>query len=84
MNLYIISQSVNHDPEAFITAVVRATSPQQARSIHPSGDEWGTPLTLAFKKYWCCPRDVEVEFIGETLNQNIGVVISHRGEGYLI
>lgn len=39
LNLYLISQTNNDDWDTYDSAVVAATSEEEAQLIHPSGDE---------------------------------------------
>jgi len=41
LNLYLIYQDVNNDYDTYYSAVVAATSDDDAKNIHPSGyDNW--------------------------------------------
>jgi len=65
MNLYLISQSVNTEYDTYDSAVVAAPSEEVAKLMHPDGG-------LATSKFdplnctWCEPKDVDVQYIGET------------------
>lgn len=51
MNLYLIKQNVNRDWDTYDSAVVVADSPEEARLMHPSGDDsnWNDTDTWAEK-----------------------------------
>ena len=73
MKLYKISQSINNDYDTYDSAVVVASSPQQAKRIHPS-DLYGTPAIYeendphyVWKEHdtWAHrPGQVTVEYLG--------------------
>ena len=59
--LYLISQEINNAYDTYDSAVVVATSPKMATTIHPHGlkqlerDSYGI---------WTTPENVKAEFIG--------------------
>ena len=79
MNIYKISQTVNNDYDTYDSAVVVASSPEEAQWIHPSEyyryingvlhfvytDEVA-PHRYERSSCWCHPSDVQVEYIGTT------------------
>jgi hypothetical protein len=76
MNLYLIKQDVNNGYDTYDSAVVIASSAEEAKTIHPegyrwegdkwSGDDWGV---------WCEPDNVTVVLVGQASSGNIGDVI---------
>ena len=76
MNLYLIKQDVNNGYDTYDSAVVIASSAEEAKNIHPegyrwegvkwSGDDWGV---------WCEPDNVTVVLVGQASSGNIGDVI---------
>lgn len=63
MNLYKIFQNVNIDCDTYDTAIVAAESEEQARLIHPNGDQWDG-VSSHKPDSWCDSSDVKVELIG--------------------
>lgn len=58
LNLYLIYQDVNNDYDTYYSAVVAATSDDDAKNIHPSGyDNWEIGV-------WCNAQLVKVKLIG--------------------
>jgi hypothetical protein len=83
MNLYRISQTKNGDYDTYDSAVVAATSADEARHIHPDG---GMPETRWWEKRecsptWVDPGDVEVEYIGTGPQKNPTVICSSYNAG---
>ncbi len=64
--LWLLSQSVNNDYDAYSSAVVAAHSEAEARLIHPSGGEARTALLQAMFACgdWVRPDLVNVQRIG--------------------
>jgi hypothetical protein len=85
LNLYRISQKVNHEHDRFIAAVVAAESEAEARLIHPDGrfyDQCNEFVKLEmFPRFWASPEKVEVELVGVALEgAERGVILtSYRG-----
>lgn len=70
MNLYRISQDKNCGYDTYDSAVVAASSEEEAKSIHPGGDDsWSSNYT------WCDASHVEVELIGTTDKFEAGTVV---------
>lgn len=70
MKIYLISQTQNTDYDTFDSAVVAADTEQEAKKIHPSGEEW-EPET------WCnSPNEVEVELVGEDIVGKSRVILA--------
>lgn len=79
MNLYLISQSVNHDYDTYDSAVVIAPDEEVAKTIHPSGDQtsWGWNYGG-----WCAsPDQVSVKFLGVSDNPIQGLVLASFNAG---
>lgn len=76
LNLYLIHQDVNNDFDTYDSAVVAAESDDDARSIHPSGnDEWDDDT-------WCKPDQVKVTMIGKAEdNMKRGVICASFNAG---
>lgn len=61
MNLYLISQEVNRNKDAYDSAIVCAENEDEARQINPTG-KWGGDFA---KDQWAeSPAQVNVKFIG--------------------
>lgn len=77
MKIYLLTQSHNRGFDTYDSCVVVASSPNEARLMHPRGDriwngrEWaytdGTVLLWASEAGWTHPDNVAVEEIGVTL-----------------
>jgi hypothetical protein len=74
LHLYRISQSVNIDYDVYDSAVVAATSEDDARSIHPDSSFHPGPVPASedesgndddYSNDWCWREDVDVEYVGE-------------------
>ena len=83
MNLYLISQDINDEWDAYSSAVVAAETEEEARLIHPGGDrdfycDHEDGINLGF---WAnSPTDVKVEFLGiAKLNTKTGVILALGG-----
>ena len=81
MHLYLIKQNVNRDYDTYDSAVVIASSEEEARTIHPEGYRWandkwrgGWAIDLA-DQTWCNPKHVTVELIGTPTSGDIGDII---------
>ena len=62
-NIYKISQYKNVGYDTYDSAIVVASSKQEAATIYPGGKElWGKPNSS-----WCSdPKDIEIKYIGTT------------------
>ncbi len=78
MKIYLLTQSRNRGWDTYDSCVVVASSPDEARLMHPRGDrvwngrEWaytdGTPSMWGSERGWAYhPDNVTVEEIGVTL-----------------
>lgn len=65
MNLYLISQDVNDDLDAFDEAVVAARNEEDARNTHPLS-EGGSESTR--KATWAPVESVNVKLIGTAVD----------------
>jgi hypothetical protein len=81
MNLYLIKQNINNDYDTYDSAIVAATSEEEARTIHPAGHRWVSETkrwnTDWHDQYsWVYPENVEVQLIGiSTSDAKAGDVI---------
>lgn len=77
MYLYLIRQSVNCGWDTYDSAVVIASSEEEAKTIHPDGSRWGTTgwEDSWVARSWCNPEDVTVQLIGTATSGKIGDVI---------
>lgn len=72
MNLYVISQHINHEYDTFGSVVVAARSRREARSIHPRGQIWPN---WGGDDSWVHPSDVRVTYIGQAKpGTSVGVI----------
>ena len=79
MNLYLIKQDFNCAYDTYDSAVVIASSAEEAKTIHPDpklklhweGDKWSD------EDYgtWCHPEHVTVELVGQASSGKIGDVV---------
>ncbi len=72
MNIYIISQDVNGGYDRYSAAVVVASSEEEARTLHPSGNPDDNSSNT---HNWAPPANVKVEFLGETELYTVAGVI---------
>lgn len=63
MKLYKISQNINKDYDTYSDAVVCAKNEEEARLIHPSGENWDG-IENRWSD-WTDAENVKVEYIGE-------------------
>lgn len=63
MKLYLIEQTKVSGYDTYDSAVVVANSNEEARNIHPSGDDGKWSESSIFPP-WCKPEDVIVTCIG--------------------
>ena len=81
MNLYLIKQDTNNDYDTYDSAIVVATSEEEARTIHPAGhrwisetESWNTDWRVPYS--WVYPENVTVQLIGTaTTDAKAGDVI---------
>ena len=81
MNLYLIKQDTNNDYDTYDSAIVVATSEEEARTIHPAGhrwisetERWDTDWRVPYS--WVYPENVKVQLIGiATTDAKAGDVI---------
>lgn len=79
MNLYLISQVENNKYNTFDSAVVAAESEDEARLIHPGGNDWDPERGSGWAK---SPAAVSVELIGEAVEgTEPGVVLASFNAG---
>ena len=71
MNLYRISQTVNRDWNTYDSAVVAAETENDARNIHPSGDNSSFSGELRGTS-WCKPKEVLTAYENPTKSKEIG------------
>jgi hypothetical protein len=53
LNLYLLSQSVNKDWDTYDSCVVAAENEDDAKSIHPDGDDPYPPSWAPYIRYKC-------------------------------
>ena len=81
MNLYKISQDVNDYYDTYDSAIVCAETEDEARMIHPSGEEWNGSREKIFDT-WCDVKDVQVKIIGAAANNlQKGVILASYNAG---
>lgn len=81
MKLWLISQNETRGSDTFDSAVVAAETAEDAKQIHPMGDDsWNSSYRLSL---WCSsPEKVSVEFIGEAATGiGKGVILSSFNAG---
>lgn len=80
--IYVIKQGKVRGYDTYDAAVVIAESKEEARRMHPSGDndQWRTEI---WRRSWVTdPEDVEVERIGvAVIGSRKGVVVSNYKGG---
>jgi hypothetical protein len=80
MKLYRISQNVNNGYDTYDSAVVAAETEEEAKMIHPSGNEWDGK-ELGYDS-WCSAEKVKVEYIGEAKEGTLkGIIVSSFNAG---
>jgi len=79
MNIYLLWQGDNNGYDTYDSCVVIAKNEDEARKIHPNGDEsWDHPYGTWASR----PEYVKVELIGVTVPGQIsGVVVSSFNAG---
>ena len=77
MNIYLIEQTVNQDYDTYDSAVVVAETEEEARLIHPNGED--SLKIVPEESYtdwdWCKLADVKVTLLGTLADSNIKGVI---------
>ena len=91
MNLYKIWQTVNDSYETFDSAVVAASSEEEAKKMHPGDEDVNTDEAKNWWKFereshkypyttyssWCDLKDVQVKLIGTAIpGIKAGVIVS--------
>lgn len=88
--LWLIRQTRNNGYDTYDSAVVAKDTEVQARHVHPSGYlEYDTELNdwvddggrRVRSDTWVHPRDVIVEYLGETDREISGVIIASFNAG---
>ena len=77
MNIYLISQDVNNEYDTFDSAVVVASTEEEARKTHPSSCSDSVEV-------WAEPKDVHVMLIGKAnvyASEELEVVCSSFNAG---
>lgn len=79
MYLYLIKQDVNCGWDTYDSAVVIASSVEEAKTIHPAGyrwinEEWVTDMWGANHE-WTAPENVVVVLVGQASSGKIGDVV---------
>ncbi len=80
MNLYLLSQDENTDYDTYDSVVVAAKDENEARLIHPDGDnaEWG----CRYPAWASSPEKVTVTKIGKASDDvQLGVVLASFNAG---
>ncbi len=77
MKLYLIKQDSNCDYDTYDSAVVIATSEEEAKSIHPGGARWENGQWTADWGLmdWTVPDNVTVTCIGDATQGKAGDVV---------
>ena len=78
MKLFHISQDVNNGYDTYSDAVVAAETEDEARKIHPSGED----VDKDYDFTWTTPDNVQVSYLGEAApNISKGVICAsfHAG-----
>lgn len=82
MNLYLIKQNFNNDYDTHDSAVVIASSEEEAKTIHPESFRWENgEWSAGFAAYgsdvssWCVPEHVTASLIGTAATGKIGDII---------
>lgn len=63
MKIFLISQTKNRGYDTYDSAVVYAEDEEDAKTIHPNGDE--NKSFHGWRSSWTPPEDVDVEYLGE-------------------
>lgn len=78
-NIYRISQTENYDYDTYDSAVVICDTEEEARNMHPNGQDmkWGESYSG-----WCLsPDDVVVELIGTSESKENRLVVASYNAG---
>jgi len=82
MKLYLISQNVNNDYDAYDSAVVAAESVKDARNTHPRSEFNPTNWPDQDSGTWTVPSKVKVKYLGEAKEgTKAGVICSSFNAG---
>lgn len=84
MKLWLITQDINNGYDTYDSAVVAAGTEDQAKAIHPSGDnkDW-SHYGRGWFKSWCKnPKQVQATYLGDAAEgQPLGVVLASYNSG---
>lgn len=77
MYLYLIKQDVNNNYDTYDSAIVIATSEEEAKTIHPDGSRWDGISWAGFRPdgSWCNPENITVRLIGFPSSGEVGDVV---------
>jgi hypothetical protein len=75
--LWLIRQTKNNGYDTYDSAVVAAPDEETARHIHPNNYS----LVHSSDDSWVHPRDVVVEYLGETDREISGVILASFNAG---
>ena len=64
MNLYKLSQTFNNDWDTYDSCVVVASTPEDARRIHPDGSKWPWHTVLMTASWAIALDQISIEYIG--------------------
>lgn len=82
MKIYKIYQNVNNDWDTYDSAIVVAETEEEAKSIHPRGDNEITTNGKDPYSPWCKLDDVKVEYLGIAKDElKKGVIIGSFNAG---
>ena len=81
MKLWRISQTVNNDCDTYDSAIVAATTEDDAKNMRPNATEF-TDEEHPFFSSWCELKDVEVEYLGNAAKHiKRGVILASYRAG---
>ena len=80
MNIYLIEQNTNNNYDTFDSAVVAASTEDEARLIHPSGIENWDGKSREHGE-WVNTEMVAVTLIGLAVNNKKGVLLASFNAG---
>lgn len=75
LNLYLISQTENNNYDTYDSAVVAATTAEEAKTMHPNGSHTVTEEDIEYFSNWCKLSNVQVVHIGTALTGTTKAVI---------
>jgi len=83
MKLFLISQSQHDDYDTYDAAVVIAENEEEARNMNPSDGESMTEedWKRSFSTWCNSPEHVKVEYLGESVSDEKGVVCASFNAG---